>query len=75
VVYGFWFPRFFIGLLFIPAGLMYWLAIRWVDQHGQWSEHREEDPRNDAASLARDTKQQTTTANPAIQRRDQLMEP
>jgi hypothetical protein len=35
-IYGFWDRRSFAGLLFLLAGLMYWLAIRWVDRHGSW---------------------------------------
>jgi hypothetical protein len=35
-VYGFWDGRFFVGLLFLLAALMYWLSIRWVDRNGSW---------------------------------------
>src|SRR5262245_43608230 len=46
VVYGFVDPRFFAGVGFLLAALMYWLSIRWVDQHGSWGpdpEHDQED--------------------------------
>lgn len=37
IIYGFSDRRFFAGaLLFVAAG-WYYLAIRWVDQHGGWS--------------------------------------
>ena len=36
VVYGFWDSRFFYGVAFLLAALMYWLSIRWVDSHGSW---------------------------------------
>jgi signal peptidase I len=36
-VYSLWDPRFFAGALLGLAALWYWLAIRWVDQHGGWS--------------------------------------
>lgn len=36
VVYGFWDSRYFVGLLFLPAALIYWQAIRWVDRNGSW---------------------------------------
>jgi hypothetical protein len=76
VVYGFWFPRAFIGLLFIPAALMYYLAIRWVDQHGQWSGDGQEvdfldKDRGPVPGVL------TSGAGPghqAIQRRDQITE-
>jgi predicted transporter len=29
-------PRWYAGLLFLLAALIYWLSIRWVDQHGSW---------------------------------------
>jgi hypothetical protein len=32
--------RFYAGLLFLLAALMYWLAIRWVDNHGSWDDVR-----------------------------------
>jgi hypothetical protein len=35
-IYGFWNPRFFYGIAFLLSALMYWLTIRWVDQHGTW---------------------------------------
>jgi hypothetical protein len=35
-IYGFWDRRFFAGLLWLLAGLWYWLAIRWVDRNGSW---------------------------------------
>jgi len=28
--------RWYAGLLFLLAALMYWLSIRWVDRHGSW---------------------------------------
>jgi hypothetical protein len=31
-----WDARFYLGLLWLFAALMYWLAIRWVDRHGRW---------------------------------------
>jgi len=37
VVYGFWDARFLAGGLLIVAALWYFLAIRWIDQHGSWS--------------------------------------
>jgi hypothetical protein len=36
VVYGFTDWRFFFGGLMVFAALWYYLAIRWVDQHGKW---------------------------------------
>ena len=38
----FWFGSwdlvfFLLGVYFVLAALWYWLAIRWVDQHGGWS--------------------------------------
>ena len=36
VVYGFWDHRFFFGVAFLLSALMYWLSIRWIDQHGSW---------------------------------------
>jgi predicted transporter len=38
VAYAVWVghPRWYAGLLFLLAALMYWLAIRWVDRHGSW---------------------------------------
>ena len=35
-VYGFWDARVFAGVLLGLAALGYWLAVRWVDQHGGW---------------------------------------
>jgi hypothetical protein len=29
-------PVMFVGLAFVVAALLYWLAIRWVDRHGSW---------------------------------------
>ena len=29
-------PRWYAGLLFLLAAFIYWLSIRWVDQHGSW---------------------------------------
>ncbi len=37
VAYGFWDRRFFFGGLLVLAALWYFLAIKWVDQHGSWS--------------------------------------
>jgi hypothetical protein len=37
LVYGFWDRRFFLGVGFLFAALMYWLSIRWVDRHGSWA--------------------------------------
>jgi hypothetical protein len=28
--------RFYAGLLFLPAAMAYWLALRWVDRNGSW---------------------------------------
>jgi len=36
VVYGFWDARFFAGAFFLVSALMYWAAIRWIDQNGTW---------------------------------------
>jgi hypothetical protein len=36
VAYGFIDRRFFLGASFLLAALMYWLSIRWIDQHGTW---------------------------------------
>jgi hypothetical protein len=37
VAYGFRDGRFFIvGVAFLVAALLYWLSIRWIDQHGSW---------------------------------------
>jgi hypothetical protein len=33
---GFVFPLYWGGCLLIFAAMWYWLAIRWVDQHGGW---------------------------------------
>jgi signal peptidase I len=44
-VYGFWDPRFFAGLLWLFSALMYWLTIRWVDQHGSWTDRPDSGPR------------------------------
>jgi hypothetical protein len=36
--FGTWDPIFFfLGVYFVLVALWYWLAIRWVDQHGGWS--------------------------------------
>jgi hypothetical protein len=35
--YGFRNPRFFACILFVLPALMYWLTIRWVDNHGKWA--------------------------------------
>ena len=35
-VYGFWDGRFFFGLVWFGAALLYWLTIRWVDRYGSW---------------------------------------
>jgi hypothetical protein len=37
VAYGFVDPRFFLGGALVLAALWYYLAIRWVDRHGQWA--------------------------------------
>ncbi len=37
VAYGFVKPRFYAGGVFVLAALWYYLAIRWVDAHGEWS--------------------------------------
>jgi predicted transporter len=29
-------PRWYAGLLFLLAALIYWLSIRWVDSNGSW---------------------------------------
>jgi hypothetical protein len=29
-------PRLFSGLLFLFGAFMYWVTIRWVDEHGSW---------------------------------------
>jgi hypothetical protein len=33
---GFWIPILWVGFLFIFSSAWYWLAIRWVDEHGGW---------------------------------------
>jgi hypothetical protein len=30
------FPWLYAGLVWLPAALLYWSAIRWVDAHGRW---------------------------------------
>jgi hypothetical protein len=47
VVYGFWDRRFFYGVAFLLSALMYWLSIRWVDQHGSWSHDSESNTSRD----------------------------
>jgi hypothetical protein len=42
VVYGFWDPRFFGGVLFLFSALMYWLTIRWIDRYGSWANGAEQ---------------------------------
>ncbi len=37
VAYGLLDPRFFLGGIMVLAAVWYYLAIRWVDQHGRWS--------------------------------------
>ncbi len=37
LLYGFVDQRFFIGAIFILAALWYYLSIRWVDKHSNWS--------------------------------------
>lgn len=37
IIYGLFDVRFFIGGLFFFSALWYYLAIRWVDQHGNWN--------------------------------------
>jgi len=40
-VFGYWGPFFFfLGVLFVLVALWYWLAIRWIDQHGGWRKQR-----------------------------------
>jgi hypothetical protein len=39
VIYGFWDPKFFLGVGFLLAALTYWLTIRWVDRYGSWASH------------------------------------
>lgn len=29
-------PLWSAGLLFLAAGLLYWMSVRWVDRHGSW---------------------------------------
>ncbi len=36
VFLGFWYPLAFVGVLFVLSALWYWLAIRWMDRHGDW---------------------------------------
>ncbi|MGO8746144.1 MAG: hypothetical protein ACLQNE_09160 [Thermoguttaceae bacterium] len=36
IVAGLWHPKYFIGLIFFPGGLWYYLALRWVDRHARW---------------------------------------
>ncbi|MCE9567121.1 MAG: hypothetical protein K8U57_34395 [Planctomycetes bacterium] len=38
VVYGFWDERYFFGIGFLLAALMYWESIRWVDRNGSWGD-------------------------------------
>jgi hypothetical protein len=28
--------RWYVGLLFLAAALLYWQSVRWVDRHGSW---------------------------------------
>jgi hypothetical protein len=37
ISYGFVYPPFFAGGLFLFGALGYYLAIRWMDQHHRWS--------------------------------------
>jgi hypothetical protein len=37
VAYGFVNPRWFLGSGLILAALWYYLCIRWVDRHGEWT--------------------------------------
>jgi hypothetical protein len=36
IVAGLWRPEYFIGLVFLPGALWYYLALRWVDRHARW---------------------------------------
>ena len=41
IIYGFKDSRmFYVAVLMLIAGGLYWSAIKWVDKHGSWGEPR-----------------------------------
>jgi hypothetical protein len=52
IAYGFVGRRFFLGGIMLVAAFHYYLCIRWVDRHGGWDDH-DEDQDGDTLAIPR----------------------